>query len=410
MKRKVLLTMVLASIFMVGCRKEGCTDQAASNYDSNAKNDNGSCIYGNDPNNPGGGGTGPGGETLPIRLTSENVDKTIIDQSTNPNVADYYIDGNWSISADVVIQPGVRILMKAGAQIGVESNGSISAVGMASNKIEIFGEQDVKGYWRYIFIESNNPNNKLIYCTISNGSSGTWGDGMVTLDDNSQLTMQHTSLLKGSLNGLEVQGGAQLPSFQSNYIDNFTQFPMNLKDFGMTRFLDNSTQIGGNNGEQVIHIYGSSHSVAVTIPNLGIPYYVKNFYEITDKATQVEAGTVIVFGPGSGIEVESSASLFLDGNATNHIKIKGDQPAKGWWDYIYINSNNPNNIFSYTDFSDGGKGTWEDAMIGVDGGQLNMNNCSITNGKYKAIDGGGTFNDNGGNSWLNCDGGGGLLP
>jgi|SRR5690554_3217156 len=37
-----------------GCKKEGCTNPIASNYDSNAKKDDGSCVLAdvNDPNSP----------------------------------------------------------------------------------------------------------------------------------------------------------------------------------------------------------------------------------------------------------------------------------------------------------------------------------------------------------------------
>src|SRR5690554_1489687 len=106
MKLNRLLLLSLGVVLLMACRREGCTDQTAINYDDKAKNDNGSCMY--DEATPGGGGsggsggsggTGPGGETLPIRLTgTESSDLTIFDQSTNPNVADYYIDGSWTLN------------------------------------------------------------------------------------------------------------------------------------------------------------------------------------------------------------------------------------------------------------------------------------------------------------------------
>ncbi|MCH8329981.1 MAG: hypothetical protein IH946_01145 [Bacteroidetes bacterium] len=47
MKRVTLLLCLLAigTIVFTGCKKEGCTDPEATNYDADAKDDDGSCIY-----------------------------------------------------------------------------------------------------------------------------------------------------------------------------------------------------------------------------------------------------------------------------------------------------------------------------------------------------------------------------
>lgn len=46
MKTKVLISAAcIAMLLIAGCKKEGCTDPAATNYDSKAKKNDGSCIY-----------------------------------------------------------------------------------------------------------------------------------------------------------------------------------------------------------------------------------------------------------------------------------------------------------------------------------------------------------------------------
>lgn len=46
MKRSILFLLVLSfSITFISCRKNGCTDSLACNYDSEAHKDNGSCKY-----------------------------------------------------------------------------------------------------------------------------------------------------------------------------------------------------------------------------------------------------------------------------------------------------------------------------------------------------------------------------
>lgn len=41
----MLLLLVVASVSFTSCKKEGCTDAAATNYDSNADKDDGSCTF-----------------------------------------------------------------------------------------------------------------------------------------------------------------------------------------------------------------------------------------------------------------------------------------------------------------------------------------------------------------------------
>lgn len=44
-KSKALLVLVAGAMAFTACKKEGCTDELASNYSEEAKKDNGSCVY-----------------------------------------------------------------------------------------------------------------------------------------------------------------------------------------------------------------------------------------------------------------------------------------------------------------------------------------------------------------------------
>lgn len=43
--KKVMFLMLAGSLVMAGCKKEGCTDEKATNYNADAKKDDGSCVY-----------------------------------------------------------------------------------------------------------------------------------------------------------------------------------------------------------------------------------------------------------------------------------------------------------------------------------------------------------------------------
>ena len=48
MKRKIFLLSLVAAVLtlaIAGCQRKGCTDPKATNYDSDAKKDNGTCVY-----------------------------------------------------------------------------------------------------------------------------------------------------------------------------------------------------------------------------------------------------------------------------------------------------------------------------------------------------------------------------
>ncbi len=45
MKKVLLPLLAVAIVGVVGCQKEGCTDSTATNYDEDAKKDDGSCLY-----------------------------------------------------------------------------------------------------------------------------------------------------------------------------------------------------------------------------------------------------------------------------------------------------------------------------------------------------------------------------
>lgn len=50
MKQTKFIILIILFVFALatGCKKDGCTDPLATNYDANAKKDDGSCLYDQD--------------------------------------------------------------------------------------------------------------------------------------------------------------------------------------------------------------------------------------------------------------------------------------------------------------------------------------------------------------------------
>lgn len=408
MKLNQLLIVGLGVLMIMACRREGCTDQSADNYDKKAKNDDGSCVYGNgNPNNP----NNPN-QTLPINLTgSEDSDITIKYVGNSPSQVQYYIDGGWNINANVTIEPGVRIEMRSGATVSINENGSLNATGTAIRPIRILGQNDEYGYWNTIYFKSNNSNNKLKYCNISNGGSAYYAPGMITLTSNAKVEIQNSIFRKGTDFGISLKDAdCKLPNFINNSIDDFKKAPMSIYT-EQADFLDNTTDYGTSSVKNYVYI-GGNVTKEITIKKINVPYYVNSGISVNEGNTRIEAGVKLVMGANLAVQTDANGSLTFAGTSTDHCIVTGDDHSKGWWNTFYIKTNNSQNVFSYTDFSDGGEAYYSSgaAVALASGGKLAMDNCTVSNCSNKAVDGSGNFLDNGGNSYNNCDGGGGLLP
>jgi hypothetical protein len=82
-KLLLILPLLLFSLVFVSCEKEeekeGCTDSKATNYDADAKKDNGSCVY---PSSGSGSGSGTtSGKSVTVRL-KVNISATAEDDYT----------------------------------------------------------------------------------------------------------------------------------------------------------------------------------------------------------------------------------------------------------------------------------------------------------------------------------------
>lgn len=402
MRIKNLLLFTAAIALAVACKKDGCTDQAASNYDDNANNDDGSCQY----DGTGGGGTGGGNSEDPDYNLAGNTGSpiTITDVYENSSAVDYYVDGTWNINAAVTIEPGVRILMKAGARINVNSNGSLDASGNSADKIYFVGEQDVEGYWLYIqFDGSNNPNNKLNHVVVKNAGSSSTRPASVYVRGNSRLQMQNTTVSTSESNGLEVNSSdGKLIDFENNYFTKNGLNAIKVNNLTQASDIDFNTDFDTDNVYNRVYISGGDVNQASTLSKVQGPFYLAGTTRIYADM-QITEGTEIHMGPGAAVNVYSAGSLNITGTPSERVTIKGGQEVEGFWSHIqYDDSNNPNNVIEYTDISHGGSSSTRPANLYLrQSAQVTMSNSSSNYSQSYGVNGtaSATFNDGGGNTY-----------
>lgn len=168
LKLPILLIALLAgSLAFQGCKQEGCTDARAVNYDADARNDDGSCIYDSTETiTDDGNGTG---------TTTWTKDKT------------YVLEGFVFVNSGqtLTIEPGTVIKGKPGtganaSALIVARGGRIMAEGTSAEPIIFTAEQD----------DVNDPGD------IPHGTRGLWG-GLMILGNASLNTVPAEQAIEG---------------------------------------------------------------------------------------------------------------------------------------------------------------------------------------------------------------------
>lgn len=229
--------MVLAGGLLAivpSCKKKGCTDPAATNYSSEAKKDDGSCI-------------------LPVienPWTEVTVGGTTYRQISGNITADLTLTAanNWMLSGGVFVNDGVTLTIEAGTTIktaddgtvpflSIAQGGMINAVGTAAAPI-IFtpvADSPTPGSWGGIILNGKAPLNTGLTAvgeggtgiyggTEANDNSGTmayvrveYAGKLLSVDNElngfsfngcgSGTTLHHLQAYKGADDGFEFFGG-----------------------------------------------------------------------------------------------------------------------------------------------------------------------------------------------------------
>ena len=138
-KGKIVITLALFTLALVACKKKGCTNPLATNYQIEAEKDDGSCVL-------------PQVTVVEIIEITENITvPTVFKNKT------YTICANIDVTSELTILPGAIIIMCADAGIEVTSTGYIHAVGTVDLPIVFKGKTEAKGFWIGMAIKSTNP-------------------------------------------------------------------------------------------------------------------------------------------------------------------------------------------------------------------------------------------------------------
>lgn len=360
------LTVTLAS-----CKREGCTDPAATNYKKIANHDDGSCEYTK--------GTTTGGEVSGI------IDYDITTPKTFTKGI-YTVKETIDVSAALTIMPGCIFIFESGKGLNIQAEGYVSAIGTAAEPIIFKGStENSPGYWAGIRIGSNNPSNHLEYVTVQDaGSYWAWEKANIYVDNAARLILKYSTISRSAGNGLYVESDATLSNFTSNSFNNNTLAGVNIgaRQVGS---LDVASNYNVSNGEAFVNARGGTISTPQTWQALNTPILLSASTDVTAALT-LNAGITIWQAAGKGFDVKSSGSFTAVGTAAQPITIQGQYASAGYSAGIRIDSNNPANKLAYVNMSNlGSYWFWNYSSIHINGGRLEIDNCSITNSNSWAI-------------------------
>ncbi len=338
---------------------------------------------------------------------------------------DYEICGNIRVNAELIIEPGVEIVMCAGATVSVEKNGSLNADGTSALPITFRGKTASPGFWDLLHINSNNPANVLNYVTISDAGGETYYNSasiFVNNNNSSQLSLMNSTIKNSKGSGMDVEDGSSIPNFSNNTFTNNGDAPIKLS-LSLIGSLDIASDYGDGNTNNYIGVGGSNMTQSQEVKNINVPYFIEEKSYLKNDL-KINSGVEILMGAGAYIIVEANGSINAIGTSSKPISIKGKVNSVGYWKVLHINSNNPLNKFEYVTIKNGGSDSYYNySSIFVNNnnnGSFIMNNCtisdsyawglfveggaSITPSTKAGIEGANTFNNNGTGTNANCTG------
>lgn len=287
---------------------------------------------------------------------------------------DYTINCVITVSAALIIEPGVTIQFGPGAGIIVETSGSLRAIGTAAKPIVLKSESNTAGVWKGIYFKSNNVLNELNYCTVSNAGSGSF-DGNATKVANirvavtAQFKISNSTVSMSGKDGLLIDGLDSddlnpLTQFGSNTFTNNLNYPISaIGTIGKVLDGTGSTYTGNTHNKVLLRggrLFGNN-----TWKKMSVSYLIQDLlsvgYYTNDGNLTIEPGTTVQFTADAGLctgDYGIGSWLSIVGTSSDRIYMTAETSSPGSWKGIAFQSTDARNKISYADVSYAGSSSF----------------------------------------------------
>jgi hypothetical protein len=272
----------------------------------------------------------------------------------------YTISNDIKISAAMTILPGTTVKFTGEGGLLITETGSLNATGTADKPITFTGVTATTGSWLGLAFRSNDPANKLIYVNISfAGSKAFCCDyfeaasqkasvllGGATLASPVQVTIQNTMVSRSGGYGVYLFKTGSLPGFSSNTFKTNTQASVSLPLSRIDQLDTASVYSGAGepNTEQFVRVLQADNdtNIAQSIKKIDVAYRMSAGVSGQDMvykgALTINAGAILEFESDSGLSIDNTGSLTVNGLSTEPVVFKGRTATKGYWKGINIGS------------------------------------------------------------------------
>lgn len=257
---------------------------------------------------------------------------------------DYIINCVYQADGDLIINPGVTIQFGTDAGIKVRESGSIQVLGTAEDPILFTGEDKLAGAWRGIFIDCNDPKNKIEHAVIeyaggeafnSNGDQGAvivWAD--------TYLDLNNTTITNSKTYGFNASYGDAELILENNTITDCDS-PMYIEGEYVTT-ISGGTYIG--NDLDAIIVASDQITGTHNWTKLDVPLHLPSGMQVIAGGTlNILPGVIMKFGQDSELFINEGASgpkpsLVAVGTALEPIVFSSIDNTVSAWRGIYFDT------------------------------------------------------------------------
>jgi len=304
---------------------------------------------------------------------------------------DYFYAANDHLSvennATLTIEPGVTIKFTNTGKYGgirIKSGSVIKAVGTATKRIQFIGNNDDKGSWAGIWIESNSDN-QFAYCDLLNAGNSyhsNWG-GIVL--SNAKVGFSNCKLTNGLGYGFNVGSDATHTSYFSVFTNNVVEgyeIPMYVTTDNSLKALEklDMTSDFTKNKNLYIQVIPDMEESA-TINQTTVPYYFSSDFSLYTYILTINEGVTIYMRDGSGI-AGATGRLMINGTSSKKVKFTR-LPDSGLYNWGTIGFDAPGSVIKHCIFEYGGK---NDGILNVNStSNLTLENVEINGSKWYGV-------------------------
>lgn len=323
--------------------------------------------------------------------TSLTADLVLVDRPNAP--VDYVIDCVLRVESDLTIQPGVVIEMGADAGLYIRPNGTIDAVGTATQPISFSGVVKQKGYWGGIAHQSTSVQNEISYVEISHagGDNVIQGGPLVSFYNAGGVVKFTNNTIAEGLNiGIYNFAGAELTDYANNTVTTHNEYPVKIHANDFWQLDGTGSSYTGNTKNMVEMQLSAGSVITVTTDQTwmdpGVPVIIEEGTLGIRGALEISPGMEFVCRPDLSITLNSNGSFNAEGTAALPIIFRGEQSIQGYWNGIYLDGTSVLTKLDHVTISDAGRekpfgAAPAKANLYISSGTTNLvvSNCTISN-------------------------------